>query len=111
MIPQSDRVDLVFKALSDPIRLKILEFLLTADRGCCAVPGHVCACDLETLVGLAQPTVSHHMKCLQQAGLVTAKKSGRWMYYSLAREKFANARRYLAPFAEGAPEDSAARAA
>ncbi|MBI1775666.1 MAG: winged helix-turn-helix transcriptional regulator [Proteobacteria bacterium] len=104
--------DLAFKALSDPIRLKILDYLMTADRSCCAVPGHVCACDIEKIAQLSQPTVSHHMKCLQQAGLVAAKKSGRWMYYSLSRAAFAELQRYLAPFADDTPTDgTTARAA
>jgi ArsR family transcriptional regulator len=96
-------IDPVFKALADPVRLKILEFLLSADRACCALPGHVCACDIESLVGLAQPTVSHHMKLLQQAGLVTARKSGRWIYYGLAGAAFARMIGYLQPFADAAP--------
>ncbi|MER3483626.1 MAG: ArsR family transcriptional regulator [Meiothermus sp.] len=77
-----------FKALSDPARLKIMVHLAQSRSGsgeCCgsAEAGAVCACDLEAITGLSQPTVSHHMKCLVSASLVTAEKRGRWMYYSI----------------------------
>lgn len=71
----------VFKALSDPTRLSILAHLASGQVGCCG--DGVCACDLEELTGLSQPTVSHHMKCLVSAGLVRAEKRGKWMYYDL----------------------------
>ncbi|GAA5512335.1 hypothetical protein Dcar01_01049 [Deinococcus carri] len=74
----------VFKALGDPHRLKALHFLATATPECCQNGEGVCACDLVTSLGLAQPTVSHHMRLLVQAGLVTAKKRGRWMHYALS---------------------------
>ncbi len=71
----------VFKALSDPARLSILSHLASGQMGCCG--DGVCACDLEEITGLSQPTVSHHMKCLVSAGLVRAEKRGKWMYYDL----------------------------
>ena len=71
------------KALADPVRLKILEFLRDPVRECCTQPGGVCACDLESFLKLSQPTVSHHMKLLVQAGFVTAEKRGRWVFYTL----------------------------
>jgi ArsR family transcriptional regulator, arsenate/arsenite/antimonite-responsive transcriptional repressor len=67
------------KALSDEHRLKMLLYLASGAVGCCG--DGVCACDLETLTGLSQPTVSHHMKLLVAAGLVNAEKRGRWVYY------------------------------
>jgi ArsR family transcriptional regulator len=94
-----DHPDAVFKALSDPIRLRILEFLRRPDAECCSVEDRVCACDLEGLLGLSQPTVSHHMKILVQAGLVASEKSGRWVYYRVDRPAFAAAITYLARFA------------
>ena len=94
-----DHPDAVFKALSDPIRLRILEFLRRPDAECCSVEDRVCACDLEGLLGLSQPTVSHHMKILVQAGLVSSEKSGRWVYYRIDRPAFAAAIAYLAGFA------------
>lgn len=87
-----------FKALGDPLRIRILEFLRRPDAECCSVQDKVCACDLEGLLGLSQPTISHHMKLLVQAGLVVAEKSGRWVYYRVDRSAFAEASAYLADF-------------
>ena len=74
----------LFKALSDPARLKILRHLVSQDAGCCAPGENICACDLEDVTGLSQPTVSHHMKTLLAAGLVLGEKQGRWMYYRIS---------------------------
>ena len=70
-----------FKALADEARLKILAHLVSQDARCCTPGESVCACDLEGVTGLSQPTVSHHMKVLIQAELVSGEKRGRWMYY------------------------------
>ena len=78
-----------FKALGDPIRLRIMQFLLDQGGVCCATPGQVCACDIIALLGLSQPAVSHHMRLLTAAGLVTAAKAGRWMHYSADPARFA----------------------
>jgi ArsR family transcriptional regulator, arsenate/arsenite/antimonite-responsive transcriptional repressor len=83
----------VFKALSDPTRLKILMHLASGQVGCCG--DGVCACDLEELTGLSQPTVSHHMKCLSSAGLIRSEKRGKWMYYSLDSRGVQAARGFL----------------
>lgn len=91
--------DRVFKALSDPVRIKILQFLRKPQGVCCAQAGVVCACDIESLLGLSQATVSHHMKLLVDAGLVRAQKHGRWMIYQLDAEAFSDAMAWLAPFA------------
>jgi ArsR family transcriptional regulator, arsenate/arsenite/antimonite-responsive transcriptional repressor len=83
----------VFKALADPARLKILQFLASGQAGCCG--DGVCGCDLENITGLSQPTVSHHMKCLASAGLVTSEKRGKWMYYALDARGFNMAKALL----------------
>lgn len=67
----ADRAE-VFKALGDAVRLSILH--LVQDQ-------EVCVCDLVPLVGVVQSTLSHHLSVLQKAGLVTARKVGRWNYY------------------------------
>jgi ArsR family transcriptional regulator len=86
----------VFKALSDPARLKILAFLAGGGDGpCCGPREGVCACDLEALTGLSQPTVSHHMKCLISANLVIGEKRGRWTYYRINPKGFALLRAFL----------------
>ncbi|ADG76528.1 transcriptional regulator, ArsR family [Cellulomonas flavigena DSM 20109] len=67
----------VFKALSDPTRVQLLSIVAAhQDR-------EACVCDLTEPVGLAQPTVSHHLKILVDAGLLTREQRGRWAYYSL----------------------------
>lgn len=62
----------LFKALGDEVRLKLLH--LVRDQ-------EVCVCDLMGAMGMAQGTLSHHLSVLHQAGLVTARKQGRWNYY------------------------------
>ena len=66
-----------FAALSDPIRLRLLSFIASAQAE------EVCACDLVEPSGRSQPTVSHHMKILVDAGLVTREKRGLWVWYRL----------------------------
>ncbi|WP_375000107.1 ArsR/SmtB family transcription factor [Aeromicrobium sp. CTD01-1L150] len=68
----------IFKALSDPTRVRLLS-LIAAAAG-----DEACICDLTGPVGLSQPTVSHHMKKLTAAGLVEREQRGRWAYYRLA---------------------------
>ncbi len=65
------------KALADPARLRLLSLLAAHERG------EACVCDLTDPVGLSQPTVSHHLKVLADAGLVTRDKRGVWAYYAL----------------------------
>ena len=67
----------LFKALGDPARAVILATLARADD-------EICVCDFTTGLGLNQSTVSHHLKLLKDAGLVTAVRRGTWGYYSLA---------------------------
>ena len=69
----------IFRALGDPHRVKIVNLLASAGEP-------VCACDLIEPVGLAQPTVSHHLKKLTDAGLLEREQRGRWAYFSLRRE-------------------------
>jgi ArsR family transcriptional regulator len=76
---------LVFKALGDPTRLKILELLKARGKTCCELVAReekgLCACDVERAVGLSQAAVSHHMDLLRRSGLVEAEKRGRWIFY------------------------------
>ena len=88
-----------FKALSDPARVKIVQFLYRPDAACCTVEDRVCACDLQGPLGLSQPAVSHHLKILVQAGLVLTEKSGKYVYYRLARSAFAEMQAWLGQFA------------
>ena len=69
----------LFKALGDPARVRIVNLIASSD-------GEMCACDLIEPVGLAQPTVSHHLKKLVDAGLLEREQRGRWAFYSLKRD-------------------------
>ncbi len=65
----------VMKALSDPSRVKVVKALEVRE---------LCVCELRAVIGLAQPTVSKHLKVLEEAGLVISRKEGQWVYYRLA---------------------------
>jgi len=67
----------VFKALGDPVRLRLLS-LIGAHQG-----GEVCVCELTTAFDLTQPTISHHLKVLREAGVITSQRRGTWVYYRL----------------------------
>ncbi|HTZ93770.1 MAG TPA: metalloregulator ArsR/SmtB family transcription factor [Streptosporangiaceae bacterium] len=67
----------VFKALGDPVRLRLVS-LIGARQG-----GEVCVCDLTSAFDLSQPTISHHLKVLREAGLIESERRGTWVYYRL----------------------------
>jgi ArsR family transcriptional regulator, arsenate/arsenite/antimonite-responsive transcriptional repressor len=69
----------LFKALGDPARVRLVNLLAQSE-------GEVCMCDLIEPVGLSQPTVSHHMKKLVDAGLVEREQRGKWAFFSLNRD-------------------------
>ncbi|MFO7547113.1 MAG: metalloregulator ArsR/SmtB family transcription factor [Trueperaceae bacterium] len=71
------------RLIADPTRYRIVRFLAAPVQSCCIREDGVCACDLESHLGLSQPTVSHHMRLLVGAGLVRAERRGRWVYYEL----------------------------
>ncbi len=77
----ADELAAVFTALSDPVRLRLLSIISSA------ADGEVCACDLVTPIGKSQPTVSHHLKILFEAGLVEREKRGVWVWYRAAPER------------------------
>src|SRR3954452_16272380 len=83
-LPAEDREAVArrFKALADPARVGIVN-LLSADH-------EVCVCTLTDALGLSQPTVSHHLRLLREAGLVSVEKRGTWSYYRLEREALRN---------------------
>ena len=74
-VAEAERLARMFKALSDPTRVRLLSMIAAG------VDNEACVCDLTEPIGLSQPTVSHHMKQLVEAGLVTREKRGRWAYY------------------------------
>jgi ArsR family transcriptional regulator len=81
----------VFKVLGDPARLRLLSMAAAAPTG------EVCACDLVDPVGRAQPTVSHHLGLLVEAGLLQREKRGRWAWYRLVPQRLEEIRAALAP--------------
>jgi ArsR family transcriptional regulator len=66
----------IFKALGDPVRLRLLSMIAARGQG-----GEVCVCELTPAFELSQPTISHHLKLLRQAGLVDCERRGTWVYY------------------------------
>ncbi len=79
----------VLNAIADPVRLRLISMLSQVDERC--------ACDFVDSLGVSQPTVSHHLKVLADAGLVSRRKQGRWVYYSLERAELAELSRCLQP--------------
>jgi ArsR family transcriptional regulator, arsenate/arsenite/antimonite-responsive transcriptional repressor len=79
----------LFKALGDPTRVRLVNLLATSDEP-------VCVCVLTEAVGLAQPTVSHHLKKLHAAGLVEREQRGVWAYYAINPEAMARLRAVVA---------------
>jgi ArsR family transcriptional regulator, arsenate/arsenite/antimonite-responsive transcriptional repressor len=67
----------LLKAVADPVRLQLLSAIRATERG------EACVCDLTPIVGLSQPTVSHHLKVLVEAGLLEREKRGTWAWFRL----------------------------
>lgn len=88
---QAEQIARVFKALGDPTRVRLLSLIAASDTG------ELCICDLTDPVGLAQPTVSHHMKQLVDAGLATREQRGKWAYFRVIDGALENAARTLLP--------------
>lgn len=78
---QAELVAKAFAALSDPVRLRLLSYVAAAGGE------EVCACDLGEIVDRSQPTVSHHMKILHDAGLIAREKRGLWVWYRIVPER------------------------
>lgn len=78
-----------FKVLADPIRLRLLSLIANSPEG------EVCACDLVEPVGRSQPTVSHHLSILAEAGLLTREQRGKWAWFRVVPERIAVLREAL----------------
>ena len=77
-VHERDQLAAQFKALADPTRVAIVNCLSAADE--------VCVCNLTETFDLSQPTISHHLKILREAGLVESSRRGTWAYYRLVPE-------------------------
>ncbi|GGL43193.1 ArsR/SmtB family transcription factor [Planomonospora parontospora] len=73
----------VFKALGDPVRLRILSIVASH------ASGEACVCDLTAAFDLSQPTISHHLKVLKDVGLLTSERRASWVYYRVVPERLA----------------------
>lgn len=95
-VTQVISLDKVALALSDPIRLQILDLLaIGRDHTCCSpenpdAPVALCSCDILQVLDLTPSRLSYHMKELREAGLITEQKRGRWVYFSLNRSAIAD---------------------
>jgi ArsR family transcriptional regulator, arsenate/arsenite/antimonite-responsive transcriptional repressor len=81
---QADQVAPLLKALADPVRLRLMS-LVASHAG-----GEACVCDLNDAFDLSQPTISHHLKVLHEAGLLDRSKRGVWVYYRARTEALAS---------------------
>ncbi len=81
----------VFKALADPARLRLLSLIQSH------VEGEACVCELTEPLTLSQPTISHHLKVLHDAGLISRSKRGTWVYYRAVPQRLAALAEVIAP--------------
>jgi ArsR family transcriptional regulator, arsenate/arsenite/antimonite-responsive transcriptional repressor len=81
---QAEQVAPLLKALGDPVRLRLMS-LIASHAG-----GEACVCDLTSAFNLSQPTISHHLKVLHEAGLLAREKRGVWVYYRARTEALAS---------------------
>lgn len=98
----ADELATAFKAVADAGRLQLLSFIASQPSA------EACVCNLVAPLGLSQPTVSHHLKVLTDAGLLARERRGTWMFYRLVPERVEALRQALAlPSAKGLVERSA----
>lgn len=93
-LPETDSWLLGFHALSDALRMKVIDCLRTQE---------MCVCDLCTLLEVSQSKLSFHLKVLKDANLVRARPQGRWTYYSLNLPQFVLLEQYLAEYRRFSP--------
>lgn len=76
----------LLKAVADPVRLQLLDIIRSSPRH------EACVCDMTEAVGVSQPTVSHHLKVLTEAGLLTRERRGTWAWFTLVPDRLADIR-------------------
>ncbi|KGN40111.1 transcriptional regulator [Knoellia aerolata DSM 18566] len=86
---QAETSAVALKAVADPVRLRLLSIIRDSDGG------EACVCDLTPAVGLSQPTVSHHLKVLTEAGLIEREKRGTWAWFRLVPSRLEELRAIL----------------
>jgi ArsR family transcriptional regulator, arsenate/arsenite/antimonite-responsive transcriptional repressor len=80
--PEAVKVAALFRVLGEPVRLQLISLIAAQPSG------EVCACELVEFLGIAQPTVSHHLKVMYEAGLLAKERRGTWIYYRIVQEQF-----------------------
>ncbi|MFX0538372.1 ArsR/SmtB family transcription factor [Ornithinimicrobium sp. Y1847] len=100
LMPRGEAEDLAtaLRALADPTRVRLLHYLAESESGT------ACACHLPDALGITQPTLSHHMRKLHDAGLVARERRGRWVHYTVRPEALGRVRAFLELPARGAAE-------
>lgn len=86
---EAEELATVLRALADPTRVRLLQYLAES------ASGTACACHLPDALGITQPTLSHHMRKLHDAGLVERERRGRWVHYTVRPEALARVRSFL----------------
>jgi ArsR family transcriptional regulator len=81
---QAEQIAPLLKALAEPVRLRLMSLIASHDGG------EACVCDLTDAFDLSQPTISHHLRVLHEAGLIDRDKRGVWVYYRARTEALAN---------------------
>lgn len=79
---ESEQLAMIFRVLGEPARLQVLSLIAAQSAG------EACVCELTEPLGLSQPTVSHHLKVMYEAGLLQKERRGTWIYYRLVPERF-----------------------
>jgi ArsR family transcriptional regulator len=93
---QAVELSRLFKAMGDPVRLRLLS-LIASHSG-----GEACVCELSGVFDLSGPTISHHLKVLREAGLISGERRGTWIYYQVKPEVLASLAAVLIPSEVGA---------
>jgi len=98
---EADAADLaqVFKALADPVRLRLFSLIASFEGG------QACVCDLTGPFDVSQPTISHHLRVLREAGLVDSERRGTWVYYWVLPDALSRLSDLLTPTAVPEPAD------
>ena len=88
---QAVELSRLFKAMGDPVRLRLLSLIASHDGG------EACVCDLSGVFELTGPTISHHLKVLREAGLITGERRGTWVYYRIEPDALGRLSAVLVP--------------
>jgi ArsR family transcriptional regulator len=92
--PQAEQIAPLLKALADPVRLRLLSIVASHEGG------EACVCDLTGCFELSQPTISHHLKVLHDAGLLERSKRGTWVYYRVRSAALSDLAALITPAGE-----------